>query len=60
VIKAVPIHTIKGFVKIKLKYDSRGIAMMAAVEEFGGISKTISDASAQDEARLISANERRN
>jgi len=46
--------------EIKLEDQSRGVTTVAAVQEVSGISKTISDATPEDEIGLVVADQERN
>ena len=55
---AIPVDTVESFMEIELEDQCRSVMTVAAVEEVGGIGKTISDAAPEDEAGLVIATKR--
>jgi hypothetical protein len=58
-VKTVPADAIECFVKVKLKNNSGGVPMVAAVEQICSIRKIIRNAAPKNESRLVIANEGR-
>jgi hypothetical protein len=54
--ETVPGNAIEGFVEVKFEDNGGAFPLVAAVEEVRSIDKIIGQASAQNKARLISAN----
>jgi hypothetical protein len=57
--QAVPLDSIKSFVEMKLKNNTRCISAIATVKQVGDIGKTLSEATTKDKTRLVPAHQGR-